>query len=254
MTRTLTVAGIIALALAVSVAALFLARWQWHRHEGRADEIAAFAAGQAAAVAPLSQILPDAAVEFPDDARWRTATVSGAFDAESLTWLRNRPVNSNPASHALAWFDTDDGRSFLVDAGWIQAEMQERPQLPSEHLMLTVTLRPFERDNGTRGEGATRINPAQMPPPSNPEVPGYGVLNDACQDPCGPLPGLAITPLPELSLGPHLAYTAQWLLLAVAAPIIATVWIRRELRPATVIGSPERRRREPTDEDIEDAL
>ena len=252
--RILTVAGIIALAVAVSVAAVFLARWQWHRHEVRADEIAAFDAGQAMAAAPLSSVVPDAAADFPDDAKWRTATVSGAFDADSLTWLRNRPIDGQPASHALAWFVTDDGNSLLVDTGWVTAEAAQRPSLPGEHMVLTVTLRPFEEDNGTQGEGATRITPAQMPATSAAEVPGYGVLSEACQEPCGPLPGLAITPLPTLSLGPHLAYSVQWLMLAAAAPIIAFVWIRRELRPTTVIGAPDRRRREPTDEDVEDSL
>ena len=258
MTRALTIAGIIALALAVTIAAVFLGRWQWHRHEHRAAELVAFNAGQSAPAAPLNDVVPDAATSFPDDARWRTATVSGAFDPTSLTWLRNRPIDGAPASHALAWFVTDDGRALLVDAGWVEAEADSRPALPAEHLTLTVTLRPTEADDGRRGEGATRIIPDQMPVPPADMVPGYGVMSQACQDPCGPLPGLAITPLPELSLGPHLSYTAQWYLLAVAAPIIAIVWIRRELggeaqREAKPVGS-RRKRSEPSDEDVEDAL
>jgi cytochrome oxidase assembly protein ShyY1 len=120
-----------------------------------------------------------------------------------------------------------------------------------------VTLRPAEQDDGKRGDGATRITPEQMPAAPATEVPGYGVLSQACQDPCGPLPGLAITPLPELSLGPHLSYTVQWYLLAIAAPIIAIVWIRRELggAPSGVAPPrPGRRTRGPSDEEIEDAL
>jgi cytochrome oxidase assembly protein ShyY1 len=251
--RALTIVAIVALALAVSVAAVFLARWQWHRHEGRAAEIAAFEAGQAAAPAPLNDVVPDGAVTFPDDARWRTATVSGTFDAESLTWLRNRPVDGNPASHALAWFVTDDGRALLVDAGWVEAEVSARPSLPTEHLALTVTMRPTEEDNGTPG---TRITPTQMPAAPAPQSPGYGVMSSACQDPCGALPGLAVTPLPELSLGPHLAYTVQWLMLAVAAPIVAVIWIRRELlgEQATAVATRPKRRAGLTDEEIEDAL
>ncbi len=255
--RALTIAGIVVFALAVSVTAVQLGRWQWHRHDARAAEMVAFAAGQEASPAPLSEVVPNGAASFPDDARWRTATVSGAFDPTSLTWLRNRPVDGNPASHALAWFVTDDGRALLVDAGWIQAEAATKPALPAEHLALTVTMRPTEADDGRTGSGATRITPDQMPPPPSHMVQGYGVLSEACQDPCGPLPGLAVTPLPQLSLGPHLSYAAQWYLLALASPIIAIVWIRREVRgeqePAAV-AAPRRRRREPSDEDIEDAL
>ena len=253
MSRALSVAGIILLALAVSVTAVFLGRWQWHRHEARAEQIMAFEAGQSVPPAPLSQVVPDAAVTLPDEARWRTAQVSGVFDAGSLTWLRNRPVAGAPASHALAWFVTDDGRALLVDAGWVEAENTVRPDLPTEHLNLTVTLRPAEDDNGSPG---TRITPAQMPEPPAPAVAGYGVLAEACQDPCGPLPGLAITPLPELSLGPHLAYAVQWYMLAVAAPIVAVIWIRRELKgpQATVTTGRPKRRTGLSDEEIEDAL
>ena len=251
--RGLTIAGIVLLALAVSVAAIFLGRWQWHRHEGRAEQIAAFELGQSAPSAPLGEVVPDGAVTFPDDARWRTATVSGAFATDSLTWLRNRPVDGSPASHALAWFVTDDGRALLVDAGWVEAESVARPSLPTEHLDLTVTTRPTEEDNGTKG---SRITPAQMPEAPASEVPGYGVPSTACQDPCGALPGLAITPLPQLSLGPHLAYTVQWYMLALAAPIVAVVWIRRELMGDKAPSTPAKpkRRTGPSDEEIEDAL
>lgn len=254
MSRALSVAGIAALAVAISVTAVALGQWQLHRHQARAEQIVAFEAGQAATPAPLSDVVPDAAVTLPDEARWRTARVSGAFDAQSLTWLRNRPVGGDPASHALAWFVTDDGRALLVDAGWVGAENTVRPGLPTEHLDLTVTMRPAEEDNGSPG---TRITPEQMPTPGSPVVAGYGVLAEACQDPCGPLPGLAITPLPALSLGPHLAYTVQWYMLAVAAPIVAVIWIRRELRGDQATAKPSRPKRRAgtlSDEEIEDAL
>ena len=259
-TRVLTIVGAIALALAVSVAAIFLGRWQWHRHEVRAAEIAAYEAGQSQAAAPVETVIPADAVELPDDARWRTATVSGRFTGDTLTWLRNRPVAGQPATHALAWFVTDDGKALLVDAGWIDAGAVKRPSLPTEELKLTVTLRPMEADDGKRGDSATRITAAQVPQAPAPALAGYGVLSEACQDPCGPLPSLVVTPLPSLSLGPHLSYAFQWFLLAVAAPVLVVVWFVRQ-RPRAD-GSPKatapprapKRRAEPTDEEIEDAL
>jgi cytochrome oxidase assembly protein ShyY1 len=258
--RILTVLGIVALSLVVSAVAISLGQWQWHRHQNRSAEIAAFEAGQSAAPAPLAEILPDAAVALPDEARWRTATVSGRFDVESLTWLRNRPVDGDPASHALAWFVTDAGEALLVDAGWVEAQSSSKPGLPADAMMLTVTLRPTEPDDGKRGEGATRITPEQMPPAPAPALPGYGVMAEACQDPCGALPALAVTPLPTLGLGAHLAYTVQWYMLALAAPIVAIIWSRRELRgenaaqASVATTRPKRRAGVPTDEEIEDAL
>lgn len=259
-TRVLTIIGALALALAISVAAIFLGRWQWHRHDVRAEEMAAFDAGQSQAAAPLASVLRPDAGQLPDGARWRTATVSGRFHTESLTWLRNRPVGGKPATHALAWFVTDDGRALLVDAGWIDAGAVNRPGLPKEQLTLTVTLRPVEADDGKRGDSATRITPSQVPQPPAPAYPGYGVVAEACQDPCGPLPGLVITPLPHLSLGPHMSYAAQWYLLALAAPTLVVVWFVRQRRETAEIPKAtrepkvRRRRAEPSDEEIEDAL
>lgn len=295
--------GVIALALVVCLAALWLGRWQYQRHEARAADIAAYEAASAHAPAPLGDVVPGAAdvslgdavldgasavrTALPPGAAWRIVEVDGHFADAEPTWLRNRPVHGTPAVHALEWFLTDDGRALLVNAGWVDARGSARPTLPTGPLTLTVALRAFEDDDGRRDSGATRITPVQVDaPPGYDEnyarigddagadvqvVPGYGVVAEACE-PCGPLPGLTPTPLPVLSLGPHLAYAWQWWMLAVAAPVIAIILVRRDrdeapgLRADGDVGTdgstpqrpgrprPARRRSGPTDEEIEDAL
>jgi len=272
--------GVIALALVVCVAAISLGRWQYHRHEARAADIAAFEAASEYGVEPLAEVVPAGAdvpladaslATVPPEALWRTVEVQGHFADAEPRWLRNRPVGGTPAVHALEWFLTDDGRALLVNAGWVDARSDVRPTLPTDPLTLTVALRAFEADDGRRDDGATRITPVQVDAPAaepgieEAVVPGYGVLAQACE-PCGPLPGLTPTPLPVLSLGPHLAYAWQWWLLAIAAPIIAIVLVRRDaLDPsdddAGETSAPRaarvpraRRRTGPTDEEIEDAL
>jgi cytochrome oxidase assembly protein ShyY1 len=254
--RVARIAGIVILALAVCAAGLWLGRWQFHRHEARAAEIAAFDAASQHEPAELNDVVPPGSAELPEDARWRIVTVTGTFASPDPTWLRNRPVEGTPAVHALAWLVTDDGRALLVDGGWVDARGSARPTLPTDPLTVTVTLRTTEPDDGRRDDGATRITPEQMPDAPARAVPGYGVLSTACQDPCGPLPGLAITPLPTLSLGPHLAYAWQWWLLSIAAIGFAVVMLRRPNADGApmALPKPQRRRSEPTDEEIEDAL
>lgn len=274
LARALRVAAVLAVALAVSVAAVFLGRWQYHRHEARSAELHAFNAGQAAAVAPLNALLPSGTTALPAAARWRDVTVSGHFDVATQKWLRNRPVGGVPAVHALAWFITDAGDALLVDAGWVDARTAARPTLPGATQELTVTLRDSEPDDGRRDAGATRITDAQMSAAPAPPLPGYGVVSQACGVPCGAIPGLTVTPLPTLGLGPHLSYAWQWWLLAAASPFIAIALLRREAaerregalptggstaiprrRPAP--GRVGERRREahgPSDEEVEDAL
>ena len=273
----LRVAAVLAVAIAVSVVAVSLGRWQYHRHEARSAELHAFEAGQASALSPLAEVMPPGTLSLPAVARWREVTVSGHFDVATQTWLRNRPVGGIPAVHALAWFVTDTGEALLVDAGWVDARTPARPSLPSVEQSLTLTLREGEADDGRRDAGATRITEAQMPAAPAPELPGYGVVSEACGEPCGAIPGLAVTPLPTLGLGPHLSYAWQWWLLAAAAPFIGISVARREARElgdadgqerrsntisgrrsapglATRVGQRLREAQGPSDEDIEDAL
>jgi len=249
--------GIVALALAVCVSATLLGRWQYHRHEARAADIAALAAATEHAPAPLADVIPVGTTTLPADATWRVVLVSGHFASAEPTWLRNRPVASTPAVHALGWFLTDDGRALVVNAGWTDAREAARPTLPTTPLTLTVTLRPLEADNGQRDAGATRIAHEQVSEAPAPPVPAYGVLIQAC-DPCGPIDGLAPTPLPTLALGPHLSYAWQWWLLAAGSIVFAVILLRQNGEPeATPVPREQRAKRAgagPSDEEIEDAL
>ncbi|MFW7414983.1 SURF1 family protein [Demequina sp. SO4-18] len=267
-------------ALAVAGVAVILGFWQYDRHVERADAVAEFEAAAHLDPVRVSEVAPAERATLPEDAQWRMVTATGAFDPDSLTVLRTRPVDGTPAWQYLAWLDADDGASFLIDLGWIrQPGPTEDPAVPSldagEQVTVTAVLREWEPDDGKgAGDSITRITPEQLPAPAGDPVPGYGMLREICgDDGCAETPVGDPVPLPGLTVGPHLSYAWQWWLFAAMAPAGGVLLLRRDMQvgaggdepgPAPHDGTapPEparasagrRRRKAPSDEEIEDAL
>jgi len=261
--RILRVVGVLLLAAAVSAVAVRAGFWQYGRHETRAEAIELYEANAEAEPVTLATALPPG--EAVDDDEWTTVTVTGTYDAASLTLLRNRPVDRERVYQQLAWFDTDDGRSLLLSIGYIPVPPEdEEPataDLPAGEATVTAVLRRSEDDDGRRDAGATRVTPAQMPEPAYDPVDGYAMVRESCAaDGCVDAYGEPV-PLPTLSLGPHLAYAWQWFAFAAIVPVAGIMLARRDWSGVTAApATPKRPRRprpahrEPTDEEIEDAL
>jgi cytochrome oxidase assembly protein ShyY1 len=266
--RALGIVALVLAALAVSALSIVAGRWQWGRYETRSHTLSAFEAATVMPVARVSELVPAPlnpadGDTLPPGSEWRTATASGAFVPGSLTVLRNRAIEGARVSEYLAWFETDGG-ALLVLVGWgPPGAGAEGPRLPAGTVEIEVVLRNQEPDDGKRGDGATRILAAQMPASSRPVLEGYGVLRGECDDGCEAIFGRRV-PDPELTLGPHLAYTVQWYALAVLAPLGVAAMLARgrdepqpkEPGPARGRGAGRARKpaRGPTDEEIEDAL
>ncbi|WP_144268206.1 SURF1 family protein [Demequina sp. NBRC 110055] len=258
------------IALAVSAVAIMLGFWQLHRHQDKAAAVAAHDAAEGAPVAPLDEVIPAGSSTLPDDAEWRSGTVTGTFERETSTYLRGRPVDSTAAWQFLAWLDTDDGRSVLVQTGWIpqpgEAEDPQMPEYPDSPVTVTGIVRAWEEDDGKEAtDSVTRITPAQLASPAGEEVPGYLMIREYCDaGACSPTVVGAQVPLPDVSTGPHLSYAVQWWIFAALAPIGAVLLLRRDAQmegdapqPATAsaVREPRRARRAKlSDEEIEDAL
>jgi cytochrome oxidase assembly protein ShyY1 len=155
----------------------------------------------------------------------------------------------------------------LVDVGWSARDSGIEVELPPGELTIEGVLRIQEADDGRRGEGATRFVAAQIPAPpadAGAALPGYLMLREPCE-PAGCLDtALQPAPVPQLSLGPHLSYAFQWWLLALLAPFAAVYLLRRdarlereskgESRAHAPKGERRPARKQPSDEEIEDAL
>jgi cytochrome oxidase assembly protein ShyY1 len=258
--QVLTIAALVLSALAISSVSVVAARWQWGRHETRSHTLAAYNAAANTPVEPLASLDPSGGAALPPGSEWRMATVTGSFETESLTVLRNRAIDGARVSEYLAWFTTDDGRSLLVLTGWEPlVDGAPKPTLPAGTVQIQVELRNQEQDDAKRGDGATRILSAQMPPPAQPPLAGFGVLRGPCDATCTIGYGTRV-PDPQLSLGPHFAYTVQWYAFAVLAPAGVVLMLTRGRFDPDEVESPPKRQprrgpgRPPTDEEIEDAL
>lgn len=258
-----------AVCLTITAVATMLGLWQYGRHVARADARAAYDAAVDQAPAPLTDVVPAGSSALPDDARWRTVVATGTWDADSLVILRPRPVDGTAAWQYLAWLDTDDGQSVLVNLGWVpEPGPLEDPALPelSGGAVVTVTgvVREWEEDDGKEPAvgTVTRIVAEQLPAASQHVMPGYVMAREICVDSACEKTGYGTpAPLPSLTLGPHLSYAAQWWVFALMAPIGGVLLLRRDARiqaegaePSTQAVPRRRRERPLTDEEIEDAL
>lgn len=229
--RVAALVGLAVLAGGFSVLAVKAGFWQMGRHEVRAAAMAAYEANATLAPVALEEAVADGSLANDE---WRTVTATGVFDGDSATLLRNRPVDRTAVYQVLMWFDTGDGRSLLINTGYLPVPDDGSdpvlPAVPDGTVDVTVIARSFDADDGRRDEGATRIVLAQVPPPHGTPVDGYGVLRDVCAG--GDCQGALATPvpLPTLSLGPHFAYAWQWWAFAVLAPVGAVLLGIREWR------------------------
>ncbi|WP_062202500.1 SURF1 family protein [Demequina salsinemoris] len=252
--------------LVMSALCVVAGRWQYGRYVTKADAIEAYDAAQAHDVADVEEVA-GSGDELADGAEWRAVTVTGVIDPDSVVALRNRPVDSTAAYQYLAWMSLDDGTAVLVNLGWAPVPSEDETEaaladaLPQGEVTLTGTLRRFEEDDGKRDAGATRIVPAQVDDPGTDSiVPGYVIASDGCAGLCGDDGPLDEVPLPTLSLGPHLSYAWQWWAFSLLVPVGAWLLTKRDLElkrdPSGARPAPAkpRRRRHPSDEEIEDAL
>jgi cytochrome oxidase assembly protein ShyY1 len=260
------------LAVAVlSVAFVFLGRWQLHRHEAKVARNAVIEANFNAAPSSIVTVLPTTDARLPPTRQWTPVEVSGVYEPGAQVLIRNRPVDGNFGYEIVVPLRLPSGAALLVDRGWLPpGENFVRPDAvpapPAGEVTVVARLRPSEPDvaeQGTPAGEAQRIAvPRLAQSAGGPVYTGaYGVLVSE-----HPAPATAPTPLPkpDEDLGPHLAYAFQWWIGAVSAWGLLVYYALREAgtrhgdaddttprRDST----PRRpRRRGPTDEEWEDAV
>ena len=252
--------------LALMAVGLVAGRWQWGRYETRSQAKADYEAAQGLPTAPLTSMLT-AVDTAPGSASWRTATVTGVIDEQSMVALRGRSLDDTATLQYLSWIHTAQGESVLLNLGWVPRSGGQPPTIPAGEVTVTGTVRALEAVNGRPG---TRISPAQMGAVDGAALQAYLMVETACGA-SGCVEGVEPVPVPELSLGPHLSYALQWWLLSVGAGPVAVVLTRRDasherVRAAAAAGAEEgqaptgapakksTRPKRLTDEEIEDAL
>lgn len=263
--------GLLLLAVVVSVACVFLGRWQWHRHVARDAAIRLVEQNYSADPVPLAELLPAPGAALDPDDVWRQATVTGTYDAGAAVLLRNRPVDSQPGFHVLVPLVLEDGSALVVDRGWVAWDDDASgevsvPAPPAGEVTLTVHLRPDEpaSERSAPAGQVQAIHVAQVLAAGGSDAAsfgGYGGLVE--EEPAAGTP-LGRLPAPSTDPGSHLSYAFQWWTFS-AGSLVAFGWLaRRELQEGAAApedgGAPaprpaaRQRRRGPSDEETEDAL
>jgi len=249
-------------AIVFAIACGFLSNWQFTRNEERARQLALVEANYDADPVPLNDVLAPGADLDPSD-EWTPVTLRGRYLADEELLVRNRPHGGTSAFEVLVPFRLDDGRTLLVNRGWVppgedQPDPDFVPAPPSGDTTVVVRLRPGEplpTSGRTAGEGqvptihlpliAERTGEASL------ETGAYGRLVSE-----SPAPESApeSIPSPSEDPGPHLSYAVQWILFAVMGFAFILYILVTERRHAREDAEERRPRRRDRDAEAEDAL
>lgn len=229
---------------------LLAADWQYQRHVNRSAQDALAEANSANAALPLAEVV-DPAEPLNEADSYRQVVVQGEFDTDASVLVRRRVLNGSPGYWVVTPLQTDSGKVQVL-RGWVATagDALTSPSVappPAGTVTVVGWLRPSE----------------QLPDPAPTDLPAgqvaaldTAVLNGAAggylpvvvaqaMEPAD-LAGLTPVPVPDPGLGPHLAYSWQWLAFAAMLPISWVILARRELRDQAA----EQRDREPASADL----
>ncbi len=163
---------------------------------------------------------------------WRTVNTEGSFDSAKQILLKNRYFEGVYGYEVLTRFTADDGRSFWVDRGWVKAgkDATTAPEVtapPTGTVSITARLRldrslPQGAFFALPESGGGMISKLNAQADSNSE----GFYLDLLSGSVSSLTPTVPAQVPELSDGPHLAYSLQWIFFA-GLIIYGRILIRR---------------------------
>lgn len=209
-----------ALALLLIIGCFWAAQWQFQRGVDRHARNSQILNQSELPVVALR--LVSAHVEKNE---WRRVEVRGTFNSSRQILLRNRYHEGKYGFEVLTAFTSLDGKTFWVDGGWVQAgaTATEQPKispLPTGEVSIVGRLRldtslpqgnffaiPTGKSSGLISEVNAQSTNANV-----------GISSDFYLDLISGSEN-SLTPaveaqLPELSDGPHFAYSLQWVIFA----------------------------------------
>lgn len=233
--------GALALAVLYAVLAYQLGHWQYGRHEFKVERNALLDAHYRAEPVPVTQVLTDRPVDRAAD-DWTRVSATGRY-AGSQVLVRNRPNNSVFGYEVLAPLELTDGRTVVVDRGWVAnssrgaAVVPDVAPPPEGEVTVVGWVRPMETTQDKslpEGQVASISLPDVEQAWDRDVLDGYVVL-DAERTADGTMPARPDRlEAPDRSLGPHQAYAFQWWMSMPVGLLLIWLGIRRELREEDV--------------------
>lgn len=216
-----------AVALLLIAGCLWASQWQFQRGIDRQDRNHEIESQLELATVGLEEIDGNFA-----NFEWRTVSTSGSFDSAKQILLKNRYFEGVYGYEVLTKFTATDGRSFWVDRGWVKAgkDATTAPEVtepPSGQVSITARLRldrslPQGAFFALPESGGGMISKLNAQADSNSE----GFYLDLLSGSVPSLTPKVAAQVPELSDGPHLAYSLQWIFFA-GLIIYGRILIRR---------------------------
>jgi cytochrome oxidase assembly protein ShyY1 len=174
---------------------------------------------------------------------WRRIELVGAFDPSKEFLIRNRYHEGKYGFGVVTLFKSESGKKYWVDRGWVIAgkDAQTPPsvqKITNEKVQITAHVR--VQDIESQVQGSVFAIPGSN---STPKLTKWNVDQSVATEPnyfdliSSSNPAFTPdvpTPLPELSDGPHLAYSFQWILFIF---LVAFAWylvIREDRKAQTV--------------------
>lgn len=195
------------------------ARWQFDRHEVRHAKNDLIRAN--IVKAPIGET--DLGIMKADEAAWRSIKVTGRFIPETEILIRNRYHEGQYGFGVVTLFESASQRRYWVDRGWVIAGKDAltppavRP-VNSDLVTIEARVRAEKLESQISGTvfAVPGVNGSSQLARWNNEKsivtePYYFDLLRSDKSEFNPAVPAA---LPELSDGPHLAYSVQWLLFA----------------------------------------
>lgn len=251
-------------------ACVALSTWQFARRDEAKQEIARVLTNYNAAPQPLESVLTKLDA-FNQDDKWIPVTVKGTYLPEEQLIVRSRPREQVAGVEVLTPLRTANGSVFIVDRGWLPANENPAdpyliPSPPSGEVTVVARLKASEPSIPGRGMADGQLATIELPlieeVLNQPTYTGaYGLLDSENPAPieAAPLPALK----PTLDEGAHLSYALQWIMFGILA-FIGLGWaVRNEIRirnseteagQAKIAEQARKRKKRPTEEDIEDAI
>ncbi len=229
--------GALALSLLYAVLAYQLGHWQYGRHELKVERNALLDAHYRAEPVPVTEVLSDGPVDRSSE-DWTKVTATGTYAGEQLL-VRNRPNNNVFGYEVLAPLRLTDGRTVVVDRGWVKnsdrgaAVEPDVPRAPSGEVTVVGWVRPGETTQPKalpQGQVASISVPDVEQAWDTQVLDGYVVLDsERTADGASPERPERLEQ-PDRSLGPHQAYAFQWWMTMPLGLLLIWLGLRRELR------------------------
>ena len=228
--------GIIAVIAFAVACFMLLAPWQLGKNDSLNARNDRLVEATEADPVPVDEALDS---DDPASFEWHFVSATGHFDddPQHQILVRLRPVDGNQVYQVLSPFETDDGRTLLLNRGWVPVgaagAIGDIPPVPSGEVDITARFRQAESQPAepTEIRGADTVktfNVAEisaLPEFSDVDLaPQYLQLN-------GGQPGaLGAIPTPAIESGPYLSYGLQWIAFGILAPAALIYFVATELR------------------------